>query len=104
MTADDCGCEEAYSHLFEYLDSEMTSADTARIRAHIETCEPCLADLSTEEIIRRLLKRSCIERAPEHLRVQIVQRLRASASDLALNGVEISRVDVSIQTATDQDL
>lgn len=64
-------CESVVEHIFEYLDSEMTEEDTARVRAHVAECSPCLAELSIDELIKAALKRSCSERAPEHLRVRI---------------------------------
>jgi len=77
MSTDERGCGEVYEHLLAYLDSEMTEADAVRMRAHLETCDPCLAELSLEEIIRRVVRRSCTERAPERLRLQIVAQVRS---------------------------
>ena len=68
-------CEHALNHLYEYLDSEMTPEDELRMRAHVAHCSPCLAELSTEELVKRLVRRSCVERAPERLRVRIHEQL-----------------------------
>jgi anti-sigma factor (TIGR02949 family) len=64
-------CEHALHHLYEYLDSEMTPADEVRMRAHVAHCSPCLAELSAEELVKQLVKRSCHESAPDHLRMRI---------------------------------
>ena len=64
-------CDEVIAHLFEYLDSEMTDNDAERMRAHVAECSPCLAELSVDELVKRLLRRSCTEQAPEHLRLRI---------------------------------
>ncbi|GIJ00179.1 mycothiol system anti-sigma-R factor [Sediminihabitans luteus] len=64
-------CEHALSHLYDYLDSEMTAEDEARMRAHIAHCSPCLAELSAEELVKQLVRRSCHEQAPESLRLRI---------------------------------
>ncbi|XBH22039.1 mycothiol system anti-sigma-R factor [Jonesiaceae bacterium BS-20] len=64
-------CENIAAHIFEYLDSEMTPVDAERMRAHVAECNPCLGELSIDEMIKRVLKRSCSEQAPEHLRVRI---------------------------------
>ncbi|SDD56052.1 mycothiol system anti-sigma-R factor [Sanguibacter gelidistatuariae] len=64
-------CDDVIGHLFEYLDSEMTDNDAERMRAHVAECSPCLAELSIDELVKRLLRRSCTEQAPEHLRVKI---------------------------------
>ena len=68
-------CEHALVHLNEYLDSEMTPEDERRMRAHVAHCAPCLAELSTEELVKQLVRRSCTERAPETLRVRIHEQL-----------------------------
>ena len=64
-------CDDVIAHLFEYLDSEMTDDDADRMRAHVAECSPCLAELSIDEMVKRLLRRSCAEQAPEHLRLKI---------------------------------
>lgn len=64
-------CDDVMRHLFEYLDSEMTEADARVMRDHVAECSPCLAELSIDEMVKRLLRRSCTEQAPEYLRVRI---------------------------------
>jgi len=71
-------CQNVANHIYEYLDSEMTQADADRMRAHVAECSPCLAELSIDELIRQALKRSCAERAPEHLRARIVAQYTAT--------------------------
>lgn len=73
-------CEHALKHLNEYLDSEMTSEDELRMRAHVAHCSPCLAELSIEELVKRLVRRSCVERAPDSLRVRIHEQLTVMIS------------------------
>ncbi|MDO8144189.1 MULTISPECIES: mycothiol system anti-sigma-R factor [Isoptericola] len=68
-------CEHALHHLYEYLDSEMTEADEDRMRAHVAHCSPCLAELSVEELVKKLVKRSCAEQAPATLRLRIHEQL-----------------------------
>ncbi|WP_460702548.1 mycothiol system anti-sigma-R factor [Myceligenerans halotolerans] len=70
-------CEHALLHLYEYLDSEMTHQDEQRMRAHVAHCSPCLAELSVEDLVKQLVKRSCAERAPETLRLRIAEQIRA---------------------------
>ncbi len=62
-------------HLNEFLDSEMTPEDEQRMRAHVAHCSPCLAELSIEELVKQLVRRSCSERAPDTLRVRIHAQL-----------------------------
>ncbi|WP_066465019.1 mycothiol system anti-sigma-R factor [Sanguibacter suarezii] len=73
-------CDDVIAHLFEYLDSEMTDSDAERMRAHVADCSPCLAELSIDELVKRLLRRSCTEQAPEHLRLKIHLQISKLAS------------------------
>lgn len=79
--AQNCGCEEVFEHLLEYLDSSLAENAAERIRAHIENCDLCSSDLSTSETVRRLLRRCCVEQAPADLRIKIVERLRTADFD-----------------------
>ncbi len=72
---DGCGCEEAIDRLFEYLDSEMPESDTARVSAHLAACHGCEDAAGAERHVRELLRRSCLESAPETLRVRVVAQL-----------------------------
>jgi mycothiol system anti-sigma-R factor len=65
----------ALEALEAYLDSEMTDADAARFRDHLSGCEQCSATMSTEELVRKLVRRACEERAPEHLTARIRERI-----------------------------
>ncbi|MBD8080701.1 mycothiol system anti-sigma-R factor [Cellulosimicrobium arenosum] len=68
-------CEHALLHLYEYLDSQMTPEDEQQMRAHVAHCSPCLAELSVEELVKRLVQRSCHEQAPAGLRARIHAQL-----------------------------
>ncbi|GAA4834001.1 hypothetical protein GCM10023221_08190 [Luteimicrobium xylanilyticum] len=72
-------CEHVAEHLWEYLDSEMTEDDAARMRAHLAHCSPCLAELSLDELVRQLLRRSCADRAPATLRARLYAQFSATA-------------------------
>ena len=75
-------CEVALGRLFEFLDAELPEADSDRIRAHLEYCEPCLAEYDIEEHVRALVKRSCSECAPVTLHVRIREHLTVLRSQL----------------------
>ncbi|MFI2704092.1 mycothiol system anti-sigma-R factor [Cellulosimicrobium composti] len=79
-TAGESECEHALTHLYEYLDSEMTPDDELRMRAHVAHCSPCLAELSIEELVKQLVRRSCHEKAPAGLRERIHTQLTVMVS------------------------
>jgi anti-sigma factor (TIGR02949 family) len=68
-------CEQALGKLFEFLDAELPEEDADRVRAHLEYCEPCLAEYDVEEHVRALVRRCCTESAPVELHVRIRQSL-----------------------------
>ena len=74
-------CDNVIEHLFEYLDSEMTEQDAEKMRTHVAECSPCLAELGIDEMVKRLLRRSCTEQAPEYLRVRIHEQIILRTAD-----------------------
>jgi mycothiol system anti-sigma-R factor len=69
-------CSEVLLRVFEYLDGEMTDTDTAKIKAHLQECGPCLHEYDLDQALKALVKRSCAsEAAPVALRTQIMRRI-----------------------------
>lgn len=68
-------CDEALAHLQEYIDCEMTEVDTGRLAIHIESCDTCREEVGLEQKLRDLLKRSCMEEAPVHLRERVLEQI-----------------------------
>ncbi|WP_159619585.1 mycothiol system anti-sigma-R factor [Ruania rhizosphaerae] len=70
-----CHCEEALEHLYEYIDREMSHGDLERLKAHIAECETCLDAVSREQEVRVILRKSCVEVAPDELRMRVRTQL-----------------------------
>ncbi|GGL30492.1 mycothiol system anti-sigma-R factor [Phycicoccus endophyticus] len=69
-------CSEVLTHIYEYLDGEMSPEDVARVASHLADCRPCLAEHDLDAAVKEVVRRSCTEeRAPAALRMQVVQRL-----------------------------
>ena len=69
-------CSEVLHRVYEYLDGEMTHADTVKIKHHLEECGPCLKEYDLDTTLKSLIKRSCeCEQAPEALRLTIMSRI-----------------------------
>ena len=69
-------CSEVLHRVYEFLDGEMTSDDTAKIKEHLEACGPCLKEYDLDQALKALVKRSCAcEEAPVELRTQIMARI-----------------------------
>jgi mycothiol system anti-sigma-R factor len=60
-----------------FLDGELDEGDRLRIAQHLDECSPCLRQYGLEQVVKTLVNRSCgCEHAPDHLRIQIVTRIR----------------------------
>ena len=70
----DCGA--LYEMLTAYCDDELTEADCAKIREHMDECEKCSHQYQSDIALKSLVRRSCqCEQAPASLRVQIMTRI-----------------------------
>ena len=71
-------CPEAMDRLdriYDYLDGVLSRSDLEDVQAHLEGCPDCATDYDLECIIRSAVRRSCAERAPETLKVTIIERI-----------------------------
>ena len=70
-------CHDVLEMVDEFLDQELDTARRALIAEHLEECGPCLRQFGLEQAVKSLVNRSCgCAPAPEHLRVEIVTRIR----------------------------
>lgn len=69
----DCGCDEAVSELWAYLDSELDGPEAERVKQHLEGCGGCLEEHDVELVVKKLVRRcySQDEAAPDDLRAKI---------------------------------
>lgn len=68
-------CQAALDRLEELLDHALAEPDADLVRAHLESCEPCMEAADVEEHVRLLIRKACIERAPATLRARIVTQV-----------------------------
>jgi mycothiol system anti-sigma-R factor len=73
---DEFDCSRARLQLYEYLDGEMDPDDCPKIQEHLDKCGPCLAEYDLDQVLKALVRRSCVcEAAPNELRMQIMTRI-----------------------------
>ncbi|MEX2487792.1 MAG: mycothiol system anti-sigma-R factor [Nitriliruptoraceae bacterium] len=68
--ADGCspsGCEEALAELEAYLDGQLDAERLTDIRAHLAACYPCTGRATFEEQLRAIVRRDCVDHAPDSL-------------------------------------
>ncbi len=69
-------CSEVLHRIYEYLDGEMSADDVRRVAAHLNECQPCLAEHDLDVALKQVVRRSCSgEAAPMEVRMQIMQRI-----------------------------
>lgn len=75
-------CSEVLDRVYEYLDGEMPTSDYGKVKHHLEECSPCLKEFGIEDEVKRLVKRSCQDPAPEDLRARVLAKISALRVDL----------------------
>lgn len=67
--------DERMERIYEYLDGALSREDLEEVRTHLHDCPECASAHDLECIIRATVRRSCVERAPETLKVTIMERI-----------------------------
>lgn len=68
-------CSHCMSKLDAFTDRELSDAEVVEVQHHLDDCPPCKDRFLFESDLKRLIKVSCQERAPESLRGKIRQIL-----------------------------
>jgi mycothiol system anti-sigma-R factor len=70
-------CADFLERIMRLIDNELEEGDCAVVRAHIDTCNPCLERYDLQRTVKAIVARSCSETAPtelrERVRIQIQQ-------------------------------
>ncbi len=84
-------CDEITAFVDAYLDDEFDAQERAEFEAHIGSCESCRKHVELQlEFKRQFKKTMAAERAPEHLRENILVALQAEAG-VAPRGANMRR-------------
>lgn len=71
-------CEETdvrMERIYEYLDGALSREDLEEVQSHLDDCPECASAHDLECIIRASVRRSCVERAPDTLKVTILEKI-----------------------------
>lgn len=77
-------CDEALANLYQYLDSELDTATSERIRAHLDDCPGCLPPYEFESRLKTVVKSRLDEDVPE----AFVARLRDALAEEKTAGTD----------------
>ncbi len=64
-------CAAFLERIMRLIDNELEEGDCAIVRAHIDTCNPCLERYDLQRTVKALVARSCSETAPVELRERV---------------------------------
>jgi mycothiol system anti-sigma-R factor len=70
-------CADFLEQIVYFIDNELDAADCAVVRAHLDTCNPCLAKYDLQRTVKSIVARSCSEAAPVELRQKVMLQIRA---------------------------
>lgn len=69
-------CKDCLTAVNHYLDGELSEADVAHVRDHLEACPPCQHLFAFERTWRQVVRTRCrTQQAPEGLRERILSAL-----------------------------
>ena len=69
-------CADFLEQIVYLIDNELDAADCAVVRAHLDSCNPCLEKYDLQRTVKSIVARSCSEAAPEELRQRVLMRIR----------------------------
>jgi mycothiol system anti-sigma-R factor len=64
-------CVDFLERIMRLIDNELEEGDCAVVRAHIDTCNPCLERYDLQRTVKAIVARSCSETAPTELRDRV---------------------------------
>ena len=69
-------CADFLERIVRLIDNELEAGDCAVVRAHIDSCSPCLERYDLQRTVKAVVARSCSEAAPDELRQRVLYRIR----------------------------
>jgi len=84
-------CSEVLSRMYFFIDHELADADSDEIQQHLDDCGPCLREVDVERIVKALIARSCVERAPVELRQRVMFSIRQVQLEIHSNEIPWGR-------------
>ena len=69
-------CADFLDQIVYFIDNELDAADCQVVRAHLDTCNPCLEKYDLQRTVKSIVARSCTEAAPDELRAKVLFRIR----------------------------
>lgn len=77
-TSKRCSCSEVHISVHEILNKELSAAEYARLREHVQSCVKCQKIIAQEAELRELLQKCCSCEAPQTLKARIQYSIKVS--------------------------
>jgi mycothiol system anti-sigma-R factor len=75
-------CMETVARLHLYIDRELNAEEVAIVQQHLKDCPSCECRFHFDMQLKRLMHEKCtIEKAPEHLRVEVMHIAQTPAGE-----------------------
>jgi mycothiol system anti-sigma-R factor len=78
-------CADFLERIVRLIDNELEEGDCAIVRAHIDSCSPCLERYDLQRTVKAVVARSCGEKAPAELRDQVriqIQQIQVKITEV----------------------
>jgi len=69
-------CADYLDQIVYFIDNELDEADCSVVRAHLDSCNPCLEKYDLQRTVKSIVARSCSEAAPSELRARVLLQIR----------------------------
>lgn len=77
-------CDEVLAEVYYYLDGELGERTYAEVRHHLDECGPCLREYGLEEVVKKLVSKSCgCDPVPADLRAKVLIRIQQLRAEIA---------------------
>jgi mycothiol system anti-sigma-R factor len=72
------------AEVYYYLDGELGEVTYAEVRHHLDECGPCLREYGLEEVVKKLVSKSCgCDPVPADLRAKVLIRIQQLRAEIA---------------------
>ena len=69
-------CVDYLEQIVAFIDNELPGGDCAAVRAHLDSCNPCLASYDLQVTVKRVVSRCGGDEAPSDLRSKVMIKLQ----------------------------
>lgn len=75
-------CNEVLARVYTYIDGELEDAGCSEVRDHLDECGPCLREYGLEEVVKKLVGKSCgCDPVPDDLKAKVLGRIQQALAE-----------------------